>query len=176
MEYTLIFIVYWIIVPFILLCIFLFNRSVISKIAKEENRISNNAGFLAGLVLFIIYISITLENFQIPDFSKTPTIQFNLIGTIIGTTAGLIMLWGFKLIFPKRISAFFILFLTSASSSALYSYFFIQSFNTFLFSFALGTAFGALIHIMINPTSIKEIIKKPLEPTRNDDKNTVEEK
>jgi hypothetical protein len=155
-----IFCAYWIIVPFILIGIFSFSRLIMKNVASGENRISAKAGFWAGLVLFIIYFIYEIPLFKTPEFIKITTLGINIFGIIIGSFLGFFFLFVVKRWIPTRIVGFVVMFLAFSSTSALYSYVFIQTFNRFLLSLTLGVGFGALLHITLWPKSIHEIIKK----------------
>lgn len=155
------FAILWVIVPGILLGIFFYSRSILKQNSNEQNKISMNAGFWCGLVLFVIFIVYTMRLVQLPDFSQTKTLDFNLLGVIIGIIIGFSLLILLRLTLKYTpISSFIILILTFSSLSALYSYFFIQTFNNIIISSTLGLVLGALLYIMIIPQSISEVLRR----------------
>lgn len=154
------FVAYWIVVPVILGGIFMLGRSIMKNVTDGENRTSARAGFWAGLVLFVIYFVYEIQLFKTPEFIKITTLQINILGVIIGAILGFFLLFGIKYFIPTRIVGFVVLVLIFSSSSALYSYIFIQTFNEWLLSSTLGVAFGSLLHITIWPKSIHEILMK----------------
>ena len=153
------FIVYWIVIPVILGGLFYVGISIVKNIAQDENKISAQAGFWAGLILFIVYFIYLIPLFKPPNFSKITTLEINIVGVIIGCILGIVFLFIIKYSLPKRIVGFVVMFLTMSSSAALYSYIFIQTFNKFMVSSTLGFAFGSLLHMIIWPNSIYSILK-----------------
>ena len=154
------FVAYWVVVPMILVGLFFLGRSIMLNVPMGENRTSARSGFWAGLVLFVIYFVYEIALFKTPQFVKIETLQLNIWGVMIGLFLGFAMLFSIKYLIPTRVVGFVILFLTFSSASALYSYIFIQTFNEWLLSSTLGLAFGALLHIMIWPKAIHEILGK----------------
>lgn len=150
-------IVHWVIVPGILLAIFLLAIIIVSRTKEDSAKASANAGFWAGLVLFVIYVASQLDTIREPsfNFSSIPQLEIAPIG--VGFVTGFVFLWGVKLVAPSPMVGLLSLLLSGASSSALYSYIFIESLRGAMLFLTLGTALGALLHVVFFPDSIRDV-------------------
>ena len=153
-------IVVWIIVPIVIFAILILAIRIVSGVSNSDHKVSARAGLWAGLLLFVVYVVsqlATLQNisFSVDYFSYVP--QFNLINTIIGSILGFAFFAGIRYIIPTRLVGLIVLLLTWASTSALFSYIFIQSTRNSVMCFALGTLIGALVYVVIFPTPFREI-------------------
>ena len=151
------FIVFWLIVPSIMVGLIVVGRSIVKRTVEGENKVTAIAGWWAGLVLFVIYFIYKLPSFQIPEIIIDRTLELNIRGVILGTLVGFFLLLILKICISSRVVGFIILLLVSSGTSLLYSYFFIRTFNDILLSSTLGIAFGVLLHIIVMPKSIQDI-------------------
>ncbi len=153
-------IVIWIIVPVVILAVLTLAIRITQSASDIDLKVSARAGFWAGLLLFVVYIVsqlATLQNtdFTLQYFNYQP--QFNLFVTIAGVVAGFAVLSGIKFLIPTRLVGLVTLFLTWGSTSALFSYIFIETTRDLVMCFALGFIVGVLIYIMVFPAPFQEI-------------------
>jgi hypothetical protein len=109
------------------------------------------AGFWAGIVAALIYIISQLNNAVTPDFRSGFLPDFNLLPIAIGALAGFILLAIVGVFDKSPVVGLLALILSAASSSALFSYFFLPNFRDVVLYVALGTAFGALLYKVFSP-------------------------
>jgi hypothetical protein len=148
-------IVLWGIVPAILLALLIFGMIILRRTTYDERRTSARAGFWAGLVLFIGYVISQSHTLKMPTsiFRYLPTLD--LVPAAIGFIVGFLFLWGVRFLLLTRMVGLVSLILSSVSTSSLYSYIFIDALRNKILFLALGFAFGALLHMVFFPSSIK---------------------
>lgn len=151
------FIVLWLIVPAIMAGLALMGLSIAKRAIEGENKVAAEAGWWAGLVLFVIYFIYKMPSFRVPELLIDKTLELNLWDAVLGTLIGFVLLWVLKRLIATKVVGFIVLLLAFSGTSSLYSYFFIRTFNDILISSTLGIAFGALLHIMILPKSLQDI-------------------
>ncbi len=149
--------VHWVVVPCVLLGIFGFSIAIVGRTPKGPVRTSANAGFWAGLLLFVIYIVSQLGKLKEPNLNFTNLPGIELIPTAIGLVLGFLFLWGVRFIAPSPMVGLLSLVLSAASLSALYSYIFIESLRSAMLFLTLGAALGALLHVVFFPQSIRDV-------------------
>lgn len=147
----------WLIVPAILAGIIVFARSIVYRTAEGEHRLSVRAGHYAGFVAFVTYVVAQIQVFEIPRITELGALQLRPESFVIAAVAGYFLVYLIRSAIPTRIGGFMVLLLVFAGSTALYSYFFVQTFNNAILSSTLGLAFGVLIHAVISPKSIYDI-------------------
>lgn len=150
-------IVYWIVVPLIMFALFLFAVNIASRAPNSEAKTSAKAGMWAGLILFVIFVINQMESLYSPDFRTTVLVNVSFWLVAFGTILGFCLLLGVRFLLPTRQVGFIVLILTTASTASLYSYVFIASIRHFALSTTLGLGLGALLHIIILPSSVKEL-------------------
>lgn len=156
MENTIAVIVRWIIVPGVMLVLFFFALSIAARTSAPEFRRSAWAGIWAGLLVLVIYIvshSGDLGSSKL-DFSTLPGLQISPL--LIGLVAGFIFLLMVRFLAHTPVVGFITLLLSATSTSALFSYIFIDSLRLSVMYGSLGAALGILLHIVILPSSVKE--------------------
>jgi uncharacterized metal-binding protein len=148
-------IVLWGIVPAILLALLIFGTIIVRRTSYDERRTSARAGFWAGLVLFIGYVISQSHTLKMPTsiFRYLPALD--LVPAAIGFIIGFLFLWGVRYLLLTRMVGLVSLILSSVSTSSLYSYIFIDTLRNKILFLALGFAFGALLHMVFFPSSIK---------------------
>ena len=162
----------WLIVPTILLALFLFSVNILTKIKEPEHKVSANAGFWAGLILFVIYIVSQFQNVKKPrfEFSSFPGLDF--IPLFLGFLVGFFFLSLVRFLLPTRFVGVTTLLLSAASLIALFNFIFIESLRSTTLYTALGVALGIQIHLVLFPSSIRRlwepIIKKEEEKSPSD--------
>lgn len=150
-------IVYWIIVPVIMLALFIFAANIVARAPTSEAKTSAKAGLWAGLILFVIYVISRMDSLQTPEFSNLELANVSFWTVTVGAIIGFFLLLGVKLLLPTRQVGFIVLVLALASTCSLYSYIFIEAIRNIALSLALGVGLGALFHVIIMPTSVKEL-------------------
>jgi hypothetical protein len=73
----------------------------------------------------------------------------------MGFGIGFLFLWGVRFLLLTRMIGIVCLILSALSTSGLYSYVFIDALRNNILFLALGFAFGALLHIVFFPSSVK---------------------
>ncbi len=149
------FIVIWGIVPAILLALLIFGMMIVKRTSDHERRTSARAGFWAGLVLFIGYVISQSRTLKIPDSFFLYLPRFDLVPAGIGFVIGFLFLWGVRFLLLTRMVGVVSLILSAVSLSGLYSYVFIDHLRNVILFMSLGFAFGALLHIVFFPGSLK---------------------
>jgi uncharacterized metal-binding protein len=148
-------IVLWGIVPAILLALLIFGMVIVRRTSYDERRTSARAGFWAGLVLFIGYVISQSHTLKMPAsfFRYLPALD--PVSAAIGFIVGFLFLWGVRFLLLTRMVGLVSLILSAVSTSSLYSYIFIDALRNKILFLALGFAFGALLHMVFFPSSIK---------------------
>jgi len=150
-------IVYWIIVPIIMLALFIFASTIVTRSPKPESRISAKAGLWAGLILFIVYVISQMDSLREPNFTIVGIADVKFWAVVVGFIFGFLLLLGVKFLLPRREVGFIVLVLAAASTCSLYSYIFLADIRNTVLSLTLGVGLGALFHIMVLPDSVKEL-------------------
>ncbi len=149
--------VYWIVVPIIMFALFIFAANIVFRAPNPEAKTSAKAGLWAGLIVFIIYVISQMDLLTEPEFSKIGIASVNFFFFFIGVIFGFFLLLGVRYLLPSRRVGFIVLILAACSTCSLYSYIFIVDIRNIALSLTLGVGLGALFHIMILPSSIKEL-------------------
>ncbi len=147
----------WIIVPGIMISVLCFSILIVNRTSKPEFKTSARAGLWAGLILFVVFVISQLNALRNPTFNLSNFPTFSLSYMFIGFIIGFPFLWGLKYLVPTRLVGLISLTLAASSSSALFSYIFFESIRSKMVFLALGTALGALLHIVFSPDSIRGI-------------------
>jgi hypothetical protein len=149
--------VQWGILPLIMIAIFVFAWIIASSARSAELRVSSWAGFWAGLLSFVIYVVSLLAQIREPNFryALLPGLQLLPLGW--GLTTGFVSLWIVRHAVPTRLVGIITLMLAGSSTSAVFTYIFIDSLRVSVLYWTLGTALGILLHIVLFPTSIAYI-------------------
>ena len=148
-------IVLWGVVPAIFVALLIFGMIIVRRTSYDERRTSAKAGFWAGFVLFIGYVISQSHTLKMPAsiFHYLP--ELDLLPTAIGLMIGFLFLWGVRFLLLTRMVGLVSLILSALSASGLYSYIFIDTLRSKILFLALGFAFGALLHIVLFPSSTK---------------------
>jgi hypothetical protein len=149
--------VQWIILPLIMIAIFVFAWIIASSARTAELRVSSWAGFWAGLLSFVIYVVSQLAQIREPNFRYAVLPGLQLLPLGWGLTAGFVFLWIVRHAVPTRLVGIITLMLAGSSTSAVFTYIFIDSLRVSVLYWTLGTALGILVHIVLLPTSIAYI-------------------
>lgn len=157
MQELISFVVYWIIVPVIILSLFIFASTIAARAPKPESKTSAKAGLWTGLILFIVYVISQMDSLKEPDFTVIGIAGIKFWPAVYGTIFGFLALLGVRLLLPTRQVGFIVLILAAASTCSLYSYIFITELRNTVLALTLGTGLGALFHVVILPTSVKEL-------------------
>ncbi|HCU93249.1 MAG TPA: hypothetical protein DHU96_11155 [Actinobacteria bacterium] len=147
------------IVPGIMLVMFGVGIYLSAKV-PQQFRLSAVAGLCAGLVAFAVYVVSSFTKFQAPALNVTSLPSFHWVPTIIGAVMGFAMLRVLQYLkLNAGLLGLFILVLIASSSIAAFSYFFASPLRDFAIYFALSTAVGMLLHVMLFPERIREILR-----------------
>ena len=149
--------VQWVILPLIMFAIFAFAWIIASSARTAELRVSSWAGFWAGLLSFVIYVVSQLSQIREPNLHYAPLPGLQLLPLGWGLTTGFVFLWIVRHAVPTRLVGLITLMLAGSSTSAVFTYIFIDSLRVSVLYWTLGTALGILLHIVLFPTSIAHI-------------------
>ncbi len=148
-------IILWGIVPAIILALLIFSIVIVKRTSQDERRVSAKSGFWAGVVLFIVFVISQSQPLKMPSSLFRYLPGLDLVPAGIGFMIGFLFLWGVRFLLPTRMVGLVSLILSAASTSGLYSYIFIDGLRDKILFLVLGFAFGALLHIVFFPRSIK---------------------
>lgn len=148
-------VVNWGIVPGILLAVLFFSIIIIRRTSQDERRTSARAGFWAGILLMIVFVISRWHMVKSPTFSLNSLPSLNLESAGIGLIIGFLFLWIVRFLLLTRMVGLISLILSAASTTGLYAYVFVESLRSTILFLALGIAFGALLHIVLFPNSIR---------------------
>lgn len=151
-------IIYWVVVPVVMFALFIFATNIVSRTPNQDAKVSAKAGLLAGLILFIMFVISQMNSLNASDFANIELVYIDFWLIILGAIIGFLLLLGVRHFLPTRQVGFIVLILVFASTSSLYSYIFIAAVRSLALSGALGVGFGALLHIIILPASVKDIL------------------
>jgi hypothetical protein len=146
-----------VILPMIMCAIFTFAWIIAGSARTAELRVSSWAGFWAGLLSFVIYVVSQLGQIREPNlhYAALQGLQFLPLGW--GLTTGFVFLWIVRHAVPTRLVGLITLMLAGSSTSAIFTYIFIDSLRVSVLYWTLGTALGILLHIVLFPASIAHI-------------------
>ncbi len=159
MESYIAFAVQWLIVPFILLGLLALSRVIVNSVSDFEFRISAMAGFWSGLVVFVLYVVSQLNVIHTPSFDLLRLPRLLIIELILGLVMGFCFLWLARVIIHTRFIGLGTLLLSAMSTIALFTYIFITNLRGSILCWTLGVALGALLHTVLFPSSIRNILK-----------------
>jgi hypothetical protein len=155
--------VQWVILPFIMFAIFALAWIIASSAKNAELRVSSWAGFWAGMLSFLVYVVSQLGQIREPELRYVPLPGLQLLPLGWGLTAGFVFLWVVRHAVPTRLVGLITLLLTGTSTSALFTYVFIDSLKVSVLYWTLGTALGILLHIVLFPASVVHIFPRARE-------------
>jgi len=148
-------VVLWGVVPAIFIALLIFGLIIVKRTAYDERRTSARAGFWAGLVLFIGYVTSQSHSLKMPASIFRYLPELDLLSATVGFIIGFFFLWGVRFLLLTRMVGLVSLILAALSTSGLYSYIFIDGLRNKILFIALGFVFGSLLHIVFFPGSIK---------------------
>ena len=149
--------VQWVILPMIMCAIFTFAWIIAGSARTVELRVSSWAGFWAGLLSFVIYAVSQLGQIREPNLHYAAPPGLRLLPLGWGLTTGFVILWIVRHAVPTRLVGLITLMLAGSSTSAIFTYIFIDSLKVSVLYWTLGTALGILLHIVLFPSSIAHI-------------------
>jgi hypothetical protein len=150
----------FVITPAILLVILVWAVVIVARAPKGPVRTSAAAGLGAGIVLFVIYVSLKIDSLdvlKVAGLSDDRVLTIQLAGLGAGVMYGALLILLVRFLSGTRLTGALVLFLTMSSLAAIYSYFFggNASYRTLVQFLSLGTAFGIFLHILIFPASVR---------------------
>ena len=151
------FVIQWVVVPCIMLALLIFAKVIVGSVRDQQIRVSARAGFWGGLIVFVTYVVSQLNAIRTPrfDFFELPGLL--IVPIIFGLIVGFLFLWLLRIALPTRLVGFITLLLSATSTSALFSYVFINYLRVIILYWTLGTALGILLHIVLFPTSVLDL-------------------
>jgi len=151
------FIVFWIIVPMIMILLIIIEKRIAETLENTKNQLSARAGWWGGLILSVFYIVSQFPSYSPPSLLFDISMKTSLLGGLCGIVIGFVHLWVFKLLTSTRVIGILTLLFTLVGSVFLISYFFIRTNNDFIFSAILGLALGEFLHVVIFPGDFEEV-------------------
>lgn len=154
----------WGILPSIMFALFVFAWIIASTARSAELKVSSWAGFWAGLVTFVTYVVSQLRRIDEPNFDYSKLPGFLILPLASGLGVGFVFLWTVRQLVPTRLVGLLTLMLAASSTSALFTYIFIDTLRVSVLYCTLGTALGILLHIVLFPSSVEHIVKSAARP------------
>lgn len=150
--------VVWILVPLIMVGLVVMARSLLHRSKHEERRTAARAGWWAGMVLFFVYFLAGLPSFRTPVPGEPITLGIGIWPLVIGVALGFAALWATGRFAPNRVIGFVVLLLTFAGLAVFHTYVFIDATTEPFLSVLLGAALGALLHMMVFPDAMGDLL------------------
>ena len=152
--------VVWVFVPAILVALALVLKLRINKVEEKRHRSAMQAGYWAGIMLFIIILIYQVAIFLQTGFPREEIFQgFNLALVLGSALVVFILFLGGKRIVPVVVSGVLVLIFTFLIFSAFFHYLFVRTNNDVLLSIILGGIFGFFTHFAVSPSTLKEFLK-----------------
>jgi uncharacterized membrane protein YfcA len=156
----------WVILPSIMFALFVMAWMIASTAKNAELKVSSWAGFWAGLVTFVIYVVSQLRHIQEPNFDYSKLPGFLILPLGAGLGAGFVFLWLVRQLVPTRLVGLIALMLAASSTSAVFTYIFLDTLRVQVLYCTLGTALGILLHIVLFPSSVEHLVKSAAKPAQ----------
>ncbi len=152
--------VVWFFVPATLIALACLLKLRINKVEEKRHRSAMQAGYWAGIMLFLIVLIYQVAIFLQIGFPKEEVFQgFSLPLALGSALVVFIVFLGGKRIVPVVVSGILVLIFTFLIFWALFHYLFIRTNNDVLLSMILGGIFGFLTHFAVAPTTFKEFLR-----------------
>ena len=143
----------WAIAPVALFALFIYGFFCISRVANAPlPKDSAVYGRWAGLVIFVVFLLTRKHRIDVFSFAL-PSYDFDFLKILCGVVVGFVFSWMFDYLRRFRVLGVLTMLLVSATSIALYAYFFVESFRGPLIFISIGLAFGTLLHRVFFPPS-----------------------
>lgn len=146
----------WVLIPLIMAGLVVVARTMMVRADEPDRRTSARAGWWAGLLLFVIYFIQALPSFRVPGAAAHDGIALDLWAVVVGAVVGFGVLWGLSFLSAARVVGFVVLLLTFAGLASLHTYIFLEGRGEWFIAGVLGTALGALLHMIVFPRSLTE--------------------
>jgi hypothetical protein len=134
-----------------MLALIVLGRKMVGLAKAPNLKISANAGWWAGLVLFVFIIIYHFDAITLPSMEMRSNLSVSIPGGVVGGILGFIVPWLLKILIQKRTIGIISMLLSAAGATSLFSYIFIRNLNNVLIGGVLGIAFGTLLHVVIFP-------------------------
>jgi hypothetical protein len=155
---AIVFTVRWVIVPLIMLAMLVFGQRISQAPGiHPDKRLSARAGFWAGLLITLIYIIAMLNRISGPDMALQEMPPFGIFSLLFGVLGGFALLFGVWIALPTRFMGVVTLAFSVVSSTALFSYLFIDDLHVWVMYWTLGAALGFLFFIIMFPRALRQI-------------------
>ena len=159
LKYIFYFVV-WVFVPAILAALGWLVKSVANKVEEKRHRSAMQAGYWAGILLFIIILIYQVAIFLQTGFPKEEIFQGFSLSLAFGSALVVFIIFlGGKKIVPVVVAGLLVLIFTFLIFTALLHYLFIRTYNDILLSLILGGIFGFLTHFAVAPSSLKDFLR-----------------
>ncbi|MCS6847400.1 MAG: hypothetical protein RMN52_06770 [Anaerolineae bacterium] len=159
MEDIAFFVVQWLVVPCIMIALFIYARAIVRALSERESKTSANAGFWAGLIILAIFVISQLDAIRNFQFSHDELQELLVLPMMLGAIVGFVFMHLVRLVIPTRLVGLLTLVLSATSSSALFSYVFMNNLRVILLHGTLGIALGSLLYIVLFPAAMRSINK-----------------
>lgn len=152
--------VVWVFVPAILVTLGLLVKSMVNKVEEKRHSSAMQAGYWAGIALFIIILIYQVAIFLQTGFPKEEIFQGFSLSLALGSALVVFIIFlGGKKIVPVVVAGLIVLIFTFLIFAALSHYLFIRTHNDVLLSMILGGIFGFLTHFAVSPSTLKEFLR-----------------
>ncbi len=152
--------VQWVVIPLIMFAIFAFCSIIVATARTPEAKVSSWAGFFAGLLIFVVYVVSQLGQIREPDFRTAALPGMLWYPLCCGLVAGFVFLGFVQAAVPTRLVGLITLTLAASSTSAIFTYTFIDQLRLSVLYWTLGATLGTLLHIVLFPMSVEHIVRR----------------
>jgi hypothetical protein len=144
----------WIVIPLIMAGLVVVARSMVTRADGPDRSVAARAGWWAGLLLFVMYFIQSLPSFQTPGEATHGGVALDVWAIAGGAAMGFGILWALSFLSAARVVGFVVLLLTFAGLASLHTYLFLEGRGEWFIAAVLGTALGALLHMIVFPGSL----------------------
>jgi len=153
------FTIYWLAVPYLMFQLIMIGKSMVSRIREPERKLSAQAGWWAGLVLFAFFIIYQASSFNL-SLPNRVAFSISIPGAISGFFASVMILWSLQSWLATKAIGLITMLLSFGGSICLYCYLFIRIYNSIILSATLGIVLGCLIYLIIFPKDLEKIFMR----------------
>ena len=160
MTTLIVFAVFWLLVPVILLvplgaAVFLTKQCI-----KRDAKISAIAGFLGALILVTILLLALSDTLSEVRISLPEKVQFSWFSMTIGLALGVAFLFALNFLFSSRLYGVLVFLLSFSGLFSLYCYFFLERIRSNFMFATLGLVLGAFLFVMFDPKAVSSLLRK----------------
>lgn len=148
------FAIIYILVPTILLVMFVFSCWLTFE--QQGKSLSRIAGWLAGIIVFVLYIIYTPDNFSASEISLEESLDLAIGLLLVSACAGLIgamVVSEYADHIPEQMFSLLALLLNTCALVGLHVFFVVRTYNDKFLSIIFGLLLGILLYFILFQTS-----------------------